>query len=420
LYFLGRKILFWTMPMILLAAIIGNQIMPVSSETTILRVDPEKISGYEPGSTFTIDVTVVDVENLWGYQINLKYNTTVLTASSVETYSPFTFPWGSDINDTTGTVHAFYSMPLGTPEGVSGTMPLAKITFTVDSFGVSNLDLFDTNLTPPYPEAIAHQIVDGSFFNIAVRDIAITSVTASPMRVMPGESVSINVTIANKGSVDETFNLTASYHGNSIGNKTDISLAADRSTTVSFVWNTTGVAAFEYNITAEAVVGVDYYPDDNVNSEVKVRVGVIRDVAITNVVVDPTLFGAGEIVIIHVTVENHGDFSEFFKVTAYYNDTVIGDQEVINLMPGRTRVPFIRWITKNVSNGEYVVSARIFIDIDDNLEDNFLEGDLVKVGLGASPMPVLLLYVAIAVAAILGTSMFLPSALSGKKSKSKG
>lgn len=44
------------------------------------------------------------------------------------------------------------------------------------------------------------------------RDIEVTSVTAAPSEVIQGESVTINVTVANKGQADESFNITAYYN----------------------------------------------------------------------------------------------------------------------------------------------------------------------------------------------------------------
>lgn len=83
-------------------------------------------------------------------------------------------------------------------------------------------------------------------------DVAVTDVQLSTDAVAPGESVSIDATVLNKGSSTETFTLVASYDGEAIGQETVSDLAPDGEDTVSFVWDTSGVAEDVYAIRVNA------------------------------------------------------------------------------------------------------------------------------------------------------------------------
>lgn len=404
----------------LVVAAIGSQNI-VASETTTLRVDPPKIfdGTLTPGNTFSVNITVADVVDLWGYQFTLSYNTTVLTATDFASYNPFTQELFSEINDTAGDLFLSYHMPFGTPigSGFTGTAPLMRIDFTVDALGVSILHLHDTTLTPPSPSEITHNVVDGSFANIQVRDIAVTNVTVSPApRVMPGESVSIDATIVNNGEIEETFNVTASYDENSFGNESDIVLAGGESKTVSFTLNTTGMAEAEYTITVKAIIDMDHHPDNNINSDLRVRVGVIRDVAIVNFTTEQTWVGVGETVILKVRTENQGNFTEDFTLAVYYDNTTIDTKEV-SLPEGITTERFFNWKTTNVTKGEYPITAKVIIDVDDDPDDNTMEAGHVRVGYGPSPLLTNLPYV-LAGAVVAGVAVKLTLTLRARR-KSK-
>jgi hypothetical protein len=86
-------------------------------------------------------------------------------------------------------------------------------------------------------------------------DVAINSVTPASGQVNQGSSLSIQVVALNNGTVTvtETFDVNATYDGTLIGQQTVTSLAAGGTQTLTFSWNTAGVAAGTYTITATAV-----------------------------------------------------------------------------------------------------------------------------------------------------------------------
>jgi len=95
------------------------------------------------------------------------------------------------------------------------------------------------------------QAPDTGFITILLPNISVTNVTSAKTVVGSGYSTPINVTIHNQGGASETFNVTLYYANNPIETQT-ITLANQTLTTVTFTWNTTGVAKGNYTISAYA------------------------------------------------------------------------------------------------------------------------------------------------------------------------
>lgn len=91
-------------------------------------------------------------------------------------------------------------------------------------------------------------------------DVAVINVTPRKTLVGKGYSAPINVTVENQGNYTETFDVTVYYNSSLINttsgtltNPYTTSLPADSSTTITFVWNTTGVTKYiNYTLSAEA------------------------------------------------------------------------------------------------------------------------------------------------------------------------
>jgi len=107
--------------------------------------------------------------------------------------------------------------------------------------------------------------------DVSVTDIHLYNATGDPLTgsVTQGETVEVNVTIVNQGDFSETSILvTAYYDGTPIGTQT-IPLLSNKTfseneygyygkpdnytTTLQFLWDTTGVPAGDYTITAKAI-----------------------------------------------------------------------------------------------------------------------------------------------------------------------
>jgi len=136
-------------------------------------------------TNFYIDITVANVLNLYGWEINMTFNPTVLeVVDMVE--GPFlldfadlmgvsTWPLGPLIDNTAGWVQMADSLfPLpDPPDGADGSGVLATITFHVLTEGTVPLH-FDYTLLTTYagglPTPIEHTARDG-FFQLPLGDI---------------------------------------------------------------------------------------------------------------------------------------------------------------------------------------------------------------------------------------------------------
>jgi len=106
-----------------------------------------------------------------------------------------------------------------------------------------------------------------------IRDVAVTSVKPSPTTVTTGDFLLINVTVANKGNMSESFDLTVYYDSSVVGIENVTSLASEANRTLSFNWNTVGVPGGNYTIKAMAsIVPGETYTEDNQLTSDKVTI----------------------------------------------------------------------------------------------------------------------------------------------------
>ena len=95
---------------------------------------------------------------------------------------------------------------------------------------------------------LANNIID---WLLVVHDVAVLNVTPSKTVVGKGYPVFINVTAANQGDYTETFDVTVYANETSVALQT-ITIESSASTTITFTWNTTGIAKGNYTISAYA------------------------------------------------------------------------------------------------------------------------------------------------------------------------
>jgi hypothetical protein len=94
-------------------------------------------------------------------------------------------------------------------------------------------------------------------------DIAVTTVTRSPTTVTVGETVTVSVTVINKGAETVSFDVTAYYGNTEIDTQQVTDFEPEDEETLTFEWDTTDVAPGAYQISAEATVEDEGYPADN-------------------------------------------------------------------------------------------------------------------------------------------------------------
>jgi len=355
-----------------------------------LYVNPKEIVNplLKPPKIFSVDIVIDDVEDLYGYEFKLSYNTNMLTCIGLAIHpilNEHNFTTNMMVNDDTGQIWVkvkYYSpaIPITTytPES------LVTLTFKVDAIGSSVLDLYDTKLVDPTGGIIPHEVTDG-YVQTLIRDVAIINVVPSASFVYAGALVDINVTAKNKGNVTETFDVKAYYNSTLIDTKTVTNLLPNAENILTFTWNTSGVGDGVYLIKGEATfVPYEFNTTDNVylDSTVEVRTR-IRDLAILSVTVNPNVTYAGWPVNITVVAENQGMDPENFKVSVYWNDTnLIGTpQSVTGLAPNTTITLYFIWDTTGAKEcHKYKISANATIlEFEMDTTDNWLDDGYVKI-----------------------------------------
>jgi len=241
----------------LLAIFIYGVIVTVgNSPTTTIYVDPPT-SMASVSQIFTIDISISNVVDLYGWRFKLRWNSSILDAVHI-TEGNFLKRGGitfftSKINNTEGYILADCTL-LGNVSGVGGNGTLATINFFVEERGESILDLYDTTLVSSLEQSIAHTVIDGYGY-FMIRDVAITNISPSKTTVTSGEIVYIYVTVENQGDSSETFTVTAFYTlvVDPVIQTQTITLARGVSETIPFTWDTTGVLG-RCMISAEASI----------------------------------------------------------------------------------------------------------------------------------------------------------------------
>jgi sugar lactone lactonase YvrE len=136
----------------------GTTSIPAQSSTTssvppgagiTIKLDPATIGLPAVGNTFSVNITVENVEGLGGFQFDVTYNPAVVIIenSSDVVLENFlgstgrtTQVLGPIIDNTAGNL-TFGGFSFGTPPGPSGSGVLATVTFTVQNRVGSSLDL---------------------------------------------------------------------------------------------------------------------------------------------------------------------------------------------------------------------------------------------------------------------------------------
>ncbi len=161
-----------------------------ASLTTTTAVDPQEVKDLDPGESFTVDITVNDVTDLYGWSINLTFDPTILNVVDV-TQGPFLqqvaniTPWPGQINNDKGFITpgaVLFDPVQGFPSrGATGSGVLATVNFTVKGQGVAELHFARSKLNTYVAGnnvPIDHEPTDGVFRNVAPTSLSIELIIA--------------------------------------------------------------------------------------------------------------------------------------------------------------------------------------------------------------------------------------------------
>lgn len=237
--------------------------------STAIIVEPQKIENLSVGATFTINLTVIDVQNFFTWQTKLSFNSTVLNCTKAAYPSAggiFTdhsiIPVSPKIDNVGGNVT--HGASLIGADSASGTGVMCQITFQVVGVGTSDLNFStpygkDTFLLDGDLNEIPTSIQNGFFTNAPKpqepkHDIVVTDLTLSDTKPKEGTNVTISVDVLNNGTVSETFDVQISCDTHLIDIQTVSSLAAGSSKILTVACNTSGVSLGLHTVTANATV----------------------------------------------------------------------------------------------------------------------------------------------------------------------
>lgn len=251
-----------------------------------LAVEPPEVRDptLVPYESFTINITVAEVENLYGYEFKLRYNSSIIACIKVT------------VNDVFGEVHYIPNFAVDNAAGVlwvkveyfepavpvSTLAPIAlvELKFRVIRRGISVLDLYDTYLEDPLGGPIVHEVYDGIFAPL-IQDGALVTIVPRYVEAYSGWLVPINVTIRNEGNLTETFTARVYYGNNTlIGSLVFVDVNPNEEATLTINWSTKGVAPCRnYTIWAE-LLPLPYETDlsDNVLIDGEVWIILMGDV----------------------------------------------------------------------------------------------------------------------------------------------
>ena len=145
-------------------------------------------------------------------------------------------------------------------------------------------------------------------------------------------------------------------------------------------------------------------------------VAVIEVVPFLGAVPFPAFVYMGEILTIYVVVENKGNQTESFNVTTFYENAtesnVVGTIAVNRLQPSEEKLLVFNWDTRNVTEGNYTLSAEASVVPDEvNIENNRFINSVVWVKPWVYPpvwkIPVWLLALLFLLAMLIGILLLL-------------
>jgi hypothetical protein len=351
------------------------------------------------GDTFLINITLINGANISTWQIAIQWDNSLLNFVSMVLPADNIF-WNKSAvqsppdNSTPGLVVMGANVGAGqTPFFGSGR--IAQLTLKIVSapgpgqsvqsdikFEGLGIDTFF--LDPALGDLSGNYDWNPALYKYSstqqaqVHDVAVTKVTPAGTSVINGSSLNIAVIVANTGNFAETFPVQVTANGTNVdANQTATNLASGASTTLTFVWNTTGWTLGDYQIKAFADLSGDPTPADNTVIYGIVHVvtaGAGHDVGILNIVPkNPAAIGQGYPLNVSVTLTNDGigGFSETFDVKIFANGTQAAPtQTVSNLGPGQNATLVFVWNTTGWTVDNYTLSATADLTGDPTPADN--------------------------------------------------
>lgn len=383
-----------------------------------IMVSPRSIvdSTMTPCHNFRVNVTVIDVVDLYAFEFWIDYNTTMLDTVSIQVNPAY--PPGQtlvEILETEGRLHA-KGWLLPPAPSLNGNIVLATIEFHVTSTGETPIDLYDVSMEDSAGEAIpVNEPLDGYFNNTLITRMFVYPPELIDPSMKIGDTFEIDIKIENAIEMyDYEFKL--SYETDVLTclgayvippiNDTHFTVEMQINDTAGVIWvyvqyypPAEPFSIYEAKTVTRIIFQVQNYGQtvldlyDTRISDVEggsmshvVEDGffatLLRDVAIVSVrVTSSNKVYPGRIVTIEVVAMNRGNMTtETFEVTAYYDSNVIETQNVTVSPWSNVTVTFY-WNTSGLTPcSNFTISARASeVPYELNVTNNVMYDGWVKI-----------------------------------------
>jgi len=157
--------------LILLLVVLNYAVLRANAESTSVFLDPPSQTISAIGDSFTVNVSIADVNNLYGYEFQLYYSSAVMNGTPPPVEGPFlksggsTFFYPTDFTDNYNSTFGFVWIDCnleGQVAGVNGSGVLVTIEFKSLALGTVSLHLADVKLSDPNANSISCQVSDGT------------------------------------------------------------------------------------------------------------------------------------------------------------------------------------------------------------------------------------------------------------------
>lgn len=228
----------------------------------LLQLIPASTNVENASQPLILNLTITNVTGLWGWQATIYFENAVLNFVDASE-GPFLISTGNDtfwpsptvtngFNATHG--RAFLGcLFVGNVTGVDGSGVLATMTFQPVGGGNATVhistDTEDTILLDRYLNRIPYTTADAAVSIPVFRNIAVTNVLPWKTVIGQGYTGNVSVAIADPGTTDETFNVTAYLNSTSFATQT-VTLASGTSQTIILKCNTSAITKGRITVSA--------------------------------------------------------------------------------------------------------------------------------------------------------------------------
>jgi hypothetical protein len=144
----------------------------VTAQQTKVYINPETQTIPQPGLSFTVEITIQNVNDLYGWELKIYYPNSILNATDavegtmLKKDGALTFfrkhIFTDNYNETHGLVNLFCLIAEAEAPGVNGNGILATVTFNTTSAGTAKIYLSDVKLSDSNVNPIPCLTSDGT------------------------------------------------------------------------------------------------------------------------------------------------------------------------------------------------------------------------------------------------------------------